>query len=82
MTHTFQAALAAAGLPDVRFHDLRHTCGSLLAEMGVPVTVIRDVLRHTQISTTANYYIHTPAPLTRDALDRLDDFLTPNGGRD
>ena len=44
-----------AGIPDIRIHDLRRTCGSWLAGSGVSLTIIGKVLNHTQPGTTAIY---------------------------
>lgn len=44
-----------ARLEDVRFHDLRRTCGSWMANQGIPLQVIGKVLNHSQISTTEIY---------------------------
>jgi Phage integrase family len=49
------AARDAAGLRPLRFHDLRHTYGSLLASGGVPVTDIQSAMGHADVQTTARY---------------------------
>lgn len=51
----FDAARAAAGLPDVRWHDLRRTYGSMLVSAGAPLHAVRDLLGHADISTTSVY---------------------------
>lgn len=51
----FEAARAAAGLPDVRFHDLRHTYASWLAQDGASMAMIRDLLGHASVQTTSRY---------------------------
>lgn len=50
----FRRARAAAGMA-VNFHDLRHSCASLLINYGVPLEVIRDILGHTSVKTTERY---------------------------
>jgi integrase len=50
----FRRAREAVGL-DVTFHDLRHSCASLLINYGVPLEVIRDILGHTTVKTTERY---------------------------
>ena len=70
--------LRKADLPEtVRFHDLRHSCATLLIAQGVHLSVIKDILGHTQISTTANVYGHVLPDIQRDAASRLDDLLGP-----
>ena len=46
------------GLKRMRFHDLRHSCASLLLANGVPLKQIQDWLGHSDFSTTANIYAH------------------------
>jgi integrase len=80
VTHRFQKLLARANLPRVRFHDLRHTCASLLLAHGVPARVIMDILGHSQISVTLNTYTHVLPDMQREALARLNAlFATPPG---
>lgn len=55
----WQQLLAGAGLQYRRSYDTRHTCATLLAAHGVPLTVARDLLGHSQISLTADIYTHT-----------------------
>lgn len=74
----FKAALRKAGLPEtVRFHDLRHSCATLLIAQGIHLSVIKDILGHTQISTTANVYGHVLPDIQRAATAKLDDVLGP-----
>ncbi|HMQ29719.1 MAG TPA: site-specific integrase [Chloroflexaceae bacterium] len=74
----FKSVLRRAGLPEtVRFHDLRHSCATLLIAQGVHLSVIKDILGHTQISTTANVYGHVLPDIQRDAASRLDGLLRP-----
>lgn len=47
-----------AGISDFRFHDLRHRVGTLLAQRGIPVPLIKEVIAHSDIKTTMRY-IHT-----------------------
>ena len=55
--HKFKKILKDLSLPDVRLHDLRHTCASLLLEQDVPLKVISETLGHSTISITADTYI-------------------------
>jgi integrase len=74
--HRFQARLAAAGLPKMRWHDLRHGTASILLAEGVPMRVIMEILGHSQIGTTANLYAHVAPEVVRDAADRMHAALT------
>ena len=51
-------AVAKHGMPKMRFHDLRHSCASLLLANGVPLKQIQEWLGHSDFSTTANIYAH------------------------
>ena len=58
MTDNFAQLLKEHGLRKIRFHDLRHSCASLLLKQGVPMKQIQEWLGHSDISTTANIYAH------------------------
>jgi integrase len=67
--------LDKAGLPQRRFHDLRHSCATLLLVQGVSPRVVMDVLGHSQIDLTMNTYNHVIPDLRRDAARRLEELL-------
>ena len=54
----FPKLLEEHGLRRVRYHDLRHSCASLLLANGVPMKQIQEWLGHSDFSTTANIYAH------------------------
>ncbi len=58
ITDSFQRLLEKNGLRKIRYHDLRHSCASLLLANGVPMKQIQDWLGHSDFSTTANIYAH------------------------
>ena len=76
VTKRLQAVLAAARLPHVTFHALRHTTASLLLAQGVHPRVVMEQLGHSQIALTMNTYSHVIPVLERDAADRLNAILT------
>jgi integrase len=55
----FKAALKRAGLPSIRFHDLRHTAGSLMLSEGAHLTDVAEVLGHSSPMITARIYAHS-----------------------
>ena len=57
----FPVLLKRNGLRPIRFHDLRHSCTSLLLKNGVPMKQIQEWLGHSDFSTTANIYAHLDA---------------------
>jgi integrase len=81
VTHSFKAALAAAGLPDVRFHDLRHSAATLMLERtGGDLKAVSTTLGHSTITLTANTYAHVGAAVVGRTVALLDD-LAGAGGR-
>lgn len=58
ITSQFPKLLAKNGLPRIRFHDLRHSCATLLNSFGYSMKDIQEWLGHADFSTTAKYYTH------------------------
>ena len=65
----------SAGLPSLRFHDLRHSCAAILVELGVHPRVAMEMLRHTQISMTMDTYAHVASKMQREAAASLETAL-------
>jgi integrase len=57
-------------MPDVHFHDLRHSCATILLGLRVPLYVVREILGHTSIKTTERY-AHVMVGPRREALQKL-----------
>jgi len=74
----FHALLATAGLPRMRFHDLRHTAATILLAQGVPQRAVMELLGHTQLSTTMRYTHILPA-MRREAADLMERALAAEG---
>jgi integrase len=64
-----------AGLPKIRFHDLRHTAATLMLKQGIHPKVVQERLGHSNIGITLNTYSHVLPSLQEDVADRLDDLL-------
>jgi integrase len=79
VAYTFRKARSAAGLPAVRFHDLRHSAATLLLAEGVPLAVVSDLLGHSTITVTAAHYAAVVPELRREAADAMDRAI--GGGR-
>ena len=75
VTKGFHRLLERAGLPQRRFHDLRHSCATLLLVQGVSPRVVMDLLGHSQIGLTMNTYSHVIPDLRSDAARRMQDLL-------
>jgi integrase len=71
VTHHLQRCLVAAALPRVTFHALRHTCGSLLHQEGVPARTIMEILGHSQITLTLGTYCHANTAMFDEAAGAL-----------
>jgi integrase len=76
---SFATALKRAGLEDkdVRFHDLRRTFGSMLAQKGVPIFDISKLMGHSSVQVTAKIYAHLLPDNLRKAVMHLSSFPTP-----
>jgi len=75
----FKDILAAAKLPRIRIHDLRHTCASLLLAQGVHPRVVMETLGHSQISLTLDTYSHVLPALQQEAARQIDTLLAAEG---
>ena len=75
VSHRFHRILDQAGLPQRRFHDLRHSCATLLLVQGASPRVVMDVLGHSQIAQTMNTYTHVIPELRRDAANRMEALI-------
>lgn len=75
----FKDLLVAAGLPDMRFHDLRHSCATTLIAESVHPRVVQEILGHSQISTTMNVYGHVLDPIRRVAAQAMDGLFLIDG---
>jgi integrase len=64
----------AAGV-QLRFHDLRHTCVTLLLEIGTPPHIVREIAGHSALDVTMTIYAHTSLEEKYRALSRLDERL-------
>ncbi len=64
-----------ANLDAVRFHDLRHTCVTLLLDLGVPPHIVREIVGHSDIEVTMTIYAHVSLDDKRAALHKLGAVL-------
>jgi len=71
----FKPLLKAAKLPDMQFHDLRHTSASLLLAQGVHPKIVQERLGHSQIGITLDTYSHVLPTLGVEAANKLDIIL-------
>src|SRR5205807_2783516 len=67
--------LEKAGLPDIRFHDLRHSAATMLLSEGVHPKVVQEILGHSEISMTMDTYSHVLPTMQKDAMSRLENLF-------
>jgi integrase len=73
----FQRLVKAAGLPHMRFHDLRHSAATILLAMRVNPKVIQELLGHSQIRITLDIYSHALPDMQEEAMQKMDDLFGP-----
>lgn len=71
----FSILLNKIGMKHIRFHDLRHSCASLLLAKGIPMKAIQEWLGHSNFSTTANLYAHLDVNSKKLSADALVNAL-------
>lgn len=76
LSSNFSKLLELKGLRHIRFHDLRHSCASLLLANDVPMKQIQEWLGHSDISTTANIYSHLDYKSKLTSANVMDNVLT------
>lgn len=75
VSHNFKKLLAKYDLPEIRFHDLRHTAGSLLLAQGVNIKQIQEFLGHSDVTTTLNIYVHTDENAKKETAAAMGKVL-------
>ncbi len=78
--NAFKPLLKRAGLPDMRFHDLRHTAAMLMLGSGEHPKVVQETLGHSTIGIAMDTYSHMLPTMQRDAADRMGKLLTAGVG--
>jgi integrase len=70
----FKRLLKAAGLPAVRFHDLRHGAATVLLAAGVPLKVVSELLGHSSVAITADIYAHVLPEQQQEVVKKMNDL--------
>ena len=71
----FKPLLKCAGLPCIRFHDLRHTAATLMLSGGVHPKIVQEMLGHANIGITLDTYSHLLPGMLAPAVDAMEDVL-------
>jgi integrase len=77
-----QKALKEAGLPHIRFHDLRHSFATMAASNGVDPRTLAGVLGHTNASFTLDVYTHVTTDMQKNAAEKIGIYITDVLGGD
>jgi integrase len=78
LNRLFDELITKAGVRRIRFHDLRHTCASLLLAQNVAARVVMKILGHSQLAITTDLYSHVMPTALREAADAMDRvFIQP-----
>lgn len=75
ISRRFRIILEQNNLPPIRFHDLRHTAGSLLINQGQSVKQVQEFLGHEKASTTLDVYTHLSFEGKKDTAEKMDELL-------
>ncbi len=76
LNRSFKAMLQRAGLPkSTRFHDLQHTCATLLLKQGVNPKFVQELLGHADISLTLNTYSHVLPTMQDQAAEAMESVV-------
>ena len=73
----FKSLIKKAGLPPIRFHDLRHTAASLMLNHDIPVIVVSRRLGHARTSITLDVFGHLLPSMQAEAAELIDGLVTP-----
>ncbi len=73
----FKQLLKTAGLPDMRFHDLRHTAFSILLDYGTPVNTVQRRAGHSKASVTTDIYGHMMSHSQDAAAKKIEKIVVP-----
>jgi integrase len=80
MYHAFKSRVAAIGLPDVRFHDLRHSFATISIENGDDIKTVSENLGHATVAFTLDVYGHVTDKMRKDSADRMQKYINSIGG--
>ena len=71
----FKGYLKKAGVPDIRFPDLRHTAATLMLQQGINLKIVQERPGHSDISLTLNTYSHVLPSMQEEAAEKVVELL-------
>lgn len=75
VSRAFERVAAAAGLPRIRLHDLRHSAATLALEAGVSMKIVSDLLGHSSTRLTSDVYSHVRSAVALEAAEATDRLV-------
>jgi len=72
--YLFKKLLKEAGLPDVRFHDLRHGAATVLLAAKIDLKAVSELLGHSSVAITADIYAHVVPEMQQEIVKKMDDL--------
>ncbi|MBR3015690.1 MAG: site-specific integrase [Clostridia bacterium] len=72
----FKSIVTEMGLPEVRFHDLRHTYATLALQNGVDVKTVSNNLGHATVAFTMDKYVHVSMTMQKDCVSKMESFIS------
>ena len=73
--HWWIPLIRKAGLPFIRFHDMRHTAATILLARGMPIKAVSEMLGHSNVSITLNLYAHVLPHMQQQLADEMDAVI-------
>lgn len=71
----FSELLKYAGLPHMRFHDLRHSAATILLMSGIHPKVVQERMGHSSIAMTLDVYSHVLPSMQQEAAEKINDLF-------
>lgn len=71
----FKELSSKAGLPEIRFHDLRHTAATLMFKEGIHSKVVQEILGHSSIMLTLDTYSHVIPSMQNEIAEKFNGLL-------
>ncbi|WP_245574320.1 site-specific integrase [Desulfovirgula thermocuniculi] len=81
MRNAFKLSIRRAGVPEIRFHDLRHTHATFLLRKGVHPKVVAERLGHSSVSITLDTYSHVLPDTQAEAVRVMEELFRTRGLR-
>jgi integrase len=76
VARSFKPLLKRAGLPEIRFHDLRHTCATLMLAVGANPKVAQETLGHANVTITLDTYSHLLPNMQEEVAEKVNELLS------